>query len=331
MAIIIRRREFIMLAGGAAAWPLAAGAQSGSVRRIGVLMNAAATDTDAQARVAAFVQGLRALGWVEGQNLRIDVRWNAGEAELARTYAAQLIGLMPDVILAASTTNLTVVRQATSTVPVVFVQVSDPVAQGIVPTLARPGGNITGFTSFEYSMGGKWLDLLKQMSPSLARVAIMFNPQHPQSAFWSSSLEAAGPSLGVAVMAAPVNDTAEIERSIGRLASAPNSGLVVPTDAFLGLHSKLIVESAARHGLPSIYATADYLAHGGLMYYGYDFAGQFRQAAVYVDRILKGANPGDLPIQAPTKFELKINLKAAKALGIEVPIGLMLRADELVE
>jgi putative ABC transport system substrate-binding protein len=277
-----------------------------------------------------FVQALRKLGWIDGQNLRLDIRWHENNSERGRTFATELVAIAPDVILTAGTPQLTALLRATRTVPIVFLQVSDPVTQGFVASLAQPGGNITGFTAFEFSMGSKWLDLLKQMVPSLARVAVMFSPDTPQSKFWLNAVEAAGPP-GVEVMAAPVHDAGEIELAIERLASTPNSGLIVPTDNLLTLHSKLIADLTTRHRIPAIYNTPEYLMDGGLMYYGYVRTDQFRQAAVYVDRILKGATPGDLPIQAPAKFELMINLKTAKALGIEIPMGLMLRADELVE
>jgi ABC-type uncharacterized transport system substrate-binding protein len=323
----VKRREFITLLGGAAAaWPLVARAQQ--FRRVGVLVSTGTTDPS---YLAAFVQALRKLGWVDGQNLRLDIRWYETDPKRARAFATELVAIDPDVILTAGTSSLTILQSTTHTIPIVFLQVSDPVAQGFITSLAQPGGNITGFTAFEFGMGGKWLDLLKPISPDLARVAVLFHPQSPQSKLWVSSVEAAGASVGVEVMAAPVRDAAEVERSIGRLASQPNGGLIFPTDGFLTLNSKLVVDLAIRHRLPSISAIDLHLTNGALMYYGYVRPDQYRQAAVYVDRILRGAKPGDLPIQAPTKFELMINLKAAKALGIEVPMGLMLRADELVE
>jgi putative tryptophan/tyrosine transport system substrate-binding protein len=325
----IGRRDFITLLGGAAAWPVAARAQQADpMRRIGVLMNSAGTE---RSYVVEFVEALRKLGWIDGQNFHIEQRWHDNDVERARVYAVELVALAPDVILTATTSSLTAMQRATRTIPIVFLQVSDPVAQGFVTNLAKPGGNITGFTAFEFSMGGKWLDLLKQIAPSLARVAFLFNPETPQSQFFLSSVEAAGPLLGVEIVAAPVHDATEIERAIDRISGQPNGGLIVPTDDFIGLHKTLVAELASRHRLPSIYSTPDYFRSGGLMYYGYVRAEQFRQEAVYVDRILKGANPGDLPIQAPTKFELTINLKTAKLLEIEVPMGLMLRADDLVE
>jgi len=304
------------------------------MRRIGVLMNGAATELGPQSYVAAFVQSLRQLGWIEGQNVRLDVRWNAGNADLARTYAAQLIGMMPDVILVASTTNLGIMLQATHTVPIVFVQVSDPVAQGFVSNLAHPGGNVTGFSAYEFSIGGKWLDLLKQIAPKLARVAVMFNPEtSPQSKLFLPAIEAAAPSFGVQVVAVPVSVNADIEQSIESFARQPNGGLILPTDSTTRLRHKLIAELAARFRLPAISAFSEFPMEGGLMYYG-NFAGlvdEYRRAASYVDRILKGAKPADLPVQAPTKYELVINLKTAKALDLAIPESLLARADEVIE
>jgi ABC-type uncharacterized transport system substrate-binding protein len=331
----MRRRDFIKtIAGAAAVWPLAARAQSGPVRRIGVLMNGAATEAAPQSYVAAFVETLRQLGWVEGQNLRIDVRWNAGDAALARIYAAQLIGLMPDVILASSTTNLTVIQQATSTVPVVFVQVSDPVAQGFVASVTKPGGNLTGFSLFEFSVGGKWVDLLKEIAPGLARVGVMFNPDTaPQSKFFMRSVEEAAPSLGVQAIAVPVRATADIEPAIESFARVPNGGLILPTDTFTRLRYKLIIELASRYRLPAMSSQPEFIKDGGLMYYGasINLVDQFRQAASYVDRILKGAKPGDLPVQRGDKYTLAINLKTARALGLTVPLPLLGLADEVIE
>jgi putative ABC transport system substrate-binding protein len=329
----LRRRQFITLLGGAAAaWPLAAEAQSGPVRRVGVLMNSTATDATWQSYFAAFVQALRQFGWIEGQNVRIDTRWSAGDAALARIYAAQLIGLTPDVILASSTTNLTVIQQATSTVPVVFIQVSDPVAQGFVANVTRPGGNLTGFSMYEFSIGNKWLDLLKEIAPSLARVGVMFNPDtSPQSKFFMRSIEAAAPSLGVQASVIPVRATADIEPAFERF--APNSGLILPTDSFTNLRIELIADLAARHRVPSISGYDRFPKVGGLMYYGVQINSldQFQQAASYVDRILKGTQPGDLPIQRADKYTLVINLKVAKALGLTVPLPLVGLADEVIE
>ena len=331
----MRRRQFITLLSSAAVWPLAARAQQpGSAKRIGVLMNSVATDAVSQSFLAAFVQALLHLGWSEGQNIRIDVRWSAGDAALARIYAAQLIGLMPDVILASSTTNLAVLQQATSTVPVVFVQVSDPVEQGFVANLTKPGGNLTGFSLYEFSIGGKWLDLLKEVAPALARVAVVFNPDtSPQSKFFMRSIEAAAPSLGVQTVAMPVHTTADIEPALESFARTSNGGLILPTDSFTGLRRQLFVDLAARHRLPSISAQSQFPRDGGLMYYGasVNVLEQFRQAASYADRILRGAEPGDLPIQRVDKYTLIINLKTAKTLGLTVPLPVSGLADELIE
>jgi len=296
VSIDMRRREFITLVGGAAAaWPLAARAQSGSIRRVGMLMNGAATETAPQSWVSAFNQALRSLGWVDGRSIRFDVRWNAGDAQLARIYAAQLIGLAPDVILASSTLNLTVIRQATSTVPVIFVLVSDPVEQGLVASITKPGANITGFANYEFS------------------------------------IEAAAPSRGLQPFALTVADTADIEPAFESFARVPNGGLILPTDVFTNLRQDLIVELATRHRLPSISAYDSFPRDGGLMSYGVSYLDQFRRAATYVDRILKGEKPGDLPVQNPDKYSLIINLKTATALGLTVPLPLSGLADELIE
>jgi len=274
------------------------------------------------------------LGWIEGQNLRIDTRWSAGDAALARIYAAQLIGLTPEVILASSTTDLMVIQQATSTVPVVFIQVSDPVAQGFVTNVTRPGGNLTGFSMYEFAIGNKWLDLLKEIAPGLARAGVMFNPDtSPQSKFFMQSIEAAAPSLGVQASVIPVRATADIEPAFEHLARAPNGGLILPTDSFTNLRIELIADLAARHRLPSISAYDRFPKVGGLMYYGASIntLDQFQQAASYVDRILKGTKPGDLPIQRADKYTLVINLKVAKALGLTVPLPLAGLADEVIE
>jgi putative tryptophan/tyrosine transport system substrate-binding protein len=331
----MRRRQFISVLGGAvAAWPLAARAQSGAARRIGVLMNGAATEAAPQSYVATFVQALRQLGWVEGQTVHIDLRWSAGDAGLAQIYAAQLIGLTPDVVVTSSTTNLMAIRQATSTVPVVFLSVSDPVEQGFVTNVTRPGGNLTGFSMFEFSVGGKWLDLLKEIAPDLARVGVMFNPDtSPQSKFFMRSIEAAAPSHGVQAIVVPVRATADIEPAFENFARAPNGGLILPTDTFTNLRHKLIADLAARHRLPAISAYDRFPREGGLMYYGafVSVPDQFRQAATYVDRILKGVKPGELPIQRADKYSLIINLKTAKALGLTVPLPLLGLADEVIE
>jgi len=335
MSGMVKRREFITLLGGAAVvWPLAARAQqSGRVRRLGVLMNGAPSDPFNRALLAEFVAGLQDLGWKDNQNLHIELRWSAGDPERARAQAVELVGLTPDVILAVSSLNLTSIQRTSTTIPVVFTFVSDPVAQGFVSNLAKPGGNLTGFTSYEFSIGGKWLDLLKQIAPGLTRVAVMFNPDtSPQSKFFVSSVESAVPSFGVQAIAAPVRDSADIEPAIADFAHQPNGGLIFPTDSFTLLRRQLIVDLAARYRLPAIYAFREFVEAGGLMRYGEtQHTDQFRQASFYVDRILKGEKPGDLPIQQPTKYALSINLKAARSLGIELPMALMLRADEVIE
>jgi len=334
----MKRRDFIRLFGtAAAAWPLAVRAQQGGpTRRVGVLMNGVATEGEPQSYLAAFSEALRRAGWNEGQNLRIDVRWNAGDAELARTYAAQLLGLLPDVILASSSTNLTVVRQATSTTPVVFVQVSDPLVQGFVPNLTHPGGNITGFSQYEFSIAGKWLDLLKQIAPGLARVAVMFNPDTaPQSRFVMQSAETSAQAVGLRAIAVPIRSTAEIEPALERFAGEPNGGLLLPTDTFTRLRLELILDAALRLRLPAIGSTAEFAKKGGLLTYNSsspdNLRDQFRQAAGYVDRILKGAKAGDLPVQQESRYIFVINLKTAKQLGLTVPPTLQYAADEVIE
>jgi ABC-type uncharacterized transport system substrate-binding protein len=332
----MKRRHFITLLGGAAAtWPRVARAQQADrAKRVAVLMNSAASDATYQSYLAAFTEALRQLGWVGGQNIGIEVRWSAGDAALARSYAAQLIGLLPDVILASSTNNLKAIQEATDTIPVVFVQVSDPVAQGFVANMTKPGGNITGFSMYEVAIGSKWLDLLKEVAPGLTRVAFMFNPEaSPQSQFFMRAIEGAAPSLGVQPVAVPVRATADIEAAIENFARAPNGGLILPTDSFILLRFRLIADLAARYRLPSISAQNQFAREGGLMSYGADInmTNQLRLAASYVDRILKGAKAGDLPIQRADKYALIINLKTAKALGITVPLPLSGLADEIIE
>jgi putative ABC transport system substrate-binding protein len=297
-------------------------------------MDRVATDPTRQSFLAGFVQALRQLGWIEGQNLRIDVRWSAGDAALARTYAAQLIGLMPDVILASTTINLTVIREATITVPVVFLLISDPVAQGFVASMGHPGGNLTGFSRYEFSIGGKCLDLLKEVAPGLARVAVIFDPEaSPQSKFFMQEIEATGSPHGVQPTAVPVRTNADIEPALESFARQPNGGLMLMTNAFTVLRNKLIADRAIRYRLPSISIGAEFTKNGGLMRYsaGIDVPDQFRRAASYVDRIFKGEKPGDLPVQGPTKFELVINLKTAKALGLTIPETLLATADEVIQ
>jgi putative tryptophan/tyrosine transport system substrate-binding protein len=331
----MKRREFIAGLGGAAAWPLAARAQqSAPIRRVGVLMDGPVTQADYQSYLAAFVQGLRQLGWTEGENLRMDVRWNAANAVLARTYAEELIGLMPDVILAISTVNLTAIRQATSTVPVVFLVVADPVAQGFVASAPHPGGNFTGFSFLEFSLGSKWLGLLKEVAPGVGRVAVMFNPDAaPQTKLFMPVIEAAAQSLGVQAIATPVRSTADIEPALASFVRQPNGGLILPGDSFTRVHQKLIANLTGHFRLPSIGGIPDFAKDGGLMDYSpfINLLGQFRQAASYVDRILNGSKPDGLPIQRPDKYRFVFNLWSAKTLGLTVPLPVLALADEVIE
>jgi putative ABC transport system substrate-binding protein len=330
----MRRREFITLLGSVAAWPAAARAQqSDRVRRVGVLMSAAATEVEHQRNLAAFVQEMRRLGWSEGQNLRLDVRWNAGDASLSHTYSAELIGLMPDVILSGSTVSLAALQQATKTIPIVFVSVADPLTQGFVSDMRRPGGNVTGLSLFEFSLGGKWLSLLKDVAPVLRRIAVMFSPgTAPYFKFLVPVFDAAAPSLGVEVIYLPVLTESEIEPALTAFARAPNGGLMLLGDSFPRLHHKEIADLAGRYRLPSIAPNGLAMA-GGLMDYGpsFDLVRHYAQAATYVDRVLRGANPGDLPVQTPTNYKLVLNLRTAKALGLTVPDGLVLAADEVID
>ena len=330
----MKRRDFITLIGGVAAWPLAARAQpqADRMRLIGVLMGYAENDLEARGWIKAFVQGLKALDRVEGNNIRIEYRWATGDIEQMRSDAFDLVGLRPDVILSGSTPALTAVTRESRSVPIVFVNVADPVDQGFVSSLARPGGNVTGFTSLEFSMGGKWIEALKEISPSLARAVIIFNPPTaPYFASFMRSVEPTASSLAVRLVLAPVHDAADIERAIGVAKNETNAGLVVVPSAFTTIHRDLIIGLAARHRLPSVYGFSYYAASGGLIAYGIDVRDMYARVARYVDRILKGENPSDLPIQAPTKFELVINLKTAKAIGLEVPPMLLARVDEVIE
>jgi putative ABC transport system substrate-binding protein len=331
----MKRRDFITLLGGTAAWPLAARAQSNDrVRRIGVLTNDAAPSQAFATRsyLAALEQVLRALGWKIGQNLQIEYRWGNFDPERITAEAGELVALAPDLILAITTASLTAALKATQTIPIVFVSVSDPVVQGFVTNLAHPGGNTTGFVTYEFSIAGKWADLLKQIKPALAHVGLMFNPTtSPQSKFFLNAIESAAPALGVDVTPLSVQTTADIEPAIAGFASRPNGGLVIGTDGFLTSNRATVVELAARYHLPAVYAQRDYAQAGGLMSYIADNPESYRGAAVYIDRILKGAKPGDLPVQLPSKFTLVINYRAAQALGLELPMGLMLSADEVIE
>jgi putative ABC transport system substrate-binding protein len=331
----MRRREFIALLGGATfAASRSARAQGANARRIGVLMNAAANESLPQSMLSAFVARLNELGWVEGKSARIDVRWNAGNADLARMNAGQLIGLMPDVILVASTTNLLAIQQVTNKTPIVFVQTTDPVAQGFVPNLTHPGGNITGFFGTEFSIGGKWLDLLKQVSPGLERAAVVFNPgTSPQAKFYVPAIENVAPSFGMRIVPKPVASPVDIENAIGELARQPNGAVILLTDTYVRLNQKLIADLARRHRLPSISPVLEFVKDGGLLSYTTtgDPVGQYRQAAEYVDRILKGTKAGDLPVQGATTLRLAINMKTARTLGLEIPPKLLFTADEVIE
>jgi putative ABC transport system substrate-binding protein len=329
----MKRREFITLLGGAATtWPLAARAQQPErVRRIGVLMGLAATDAEGQARFAAFLQGLQEFGWAIGRNVIIDIRWSTGNNTDFRKYAMELVALGPEVILAYSSDVVAPLLQVTRTVPIVFAVVVDPVGAGYVDSLARPGGNITGFTVFEYSMSGKWLQLLKEIAPGVTRVAVLRDPSIASGPAEFAVIQAAAPSLGVELRPVDVRDEGEIERALSLFAQNPNSGLIVTASGQAISHRDLIIASAARHRLPAVYFVRVWAAAGGLISYGPDVLDQLRRAAGYVDRILKGDKPADMPVQAPTKYELVINLKTAKALGLTVPLGLQQRADELIE
>jgi putative tryptophan/tyrosine transport system substrate-binding protein len=328
----MQRRDFITLLGGAVALPLAARAQeSERMRRIGVLLPGTAADAEYQARMAAFLQGLQQLGWSDGRNVRIDIRYAAGDANLIRKYAAELIALAPDVILAPGTTSLGPLLQATRTVPIVFTTLLDPVGAGFVDSLARPGGNATGFIAFEYSLSGKWLELLKQIAPSLTRVAILRDPATAAGIGQFAAIQSAAPSFGVELRPIDMREADEIERAVTAFARSSNGGLIVTAGSGSVIHRDLIIKLAARHQLPTVYGAHHFVTGGGLISYGPDRIDQYRQAAGYIDRILKGEKPGDMPVQAPTKYELVINLKTAKALGLTVPPSVLARADKVIE
>jgi putative ABC transport system substrate-binding protein len=330
----MRRREFLGVLGVAmAAWPLAARAQqAGRVRRVGALMNFTESDPQSRDRVAALQQGVEKLGWTIGRNIQIDYRWYMGDDERARSAVVELLRLEPDVILANSIGAVRAAQQATRTVPIVFTAVSEPVEQGLVASLAHPGGNITGFTNLEPSVAGKWLELLKEIAPRVTRVALMFKPgSNLVISSFVRSAEIAAPKFAVETIEVPVHELAHVEAVIERLGSEPGSGLVLPPDIFTSSHHKLIVDLASRYRLPAVYAFRYFATAGGLLSYGPDVTDQFRRAVPYIDRILRGEMPADLPVQAPTKFELVINLKTAKALGLNVPLHLQQLADDVIE
>jgi putative tryptophan/tyrosine transport system substrate-binding protein len=327
----VRRRDFITLVGGAAAWPLAARAQqSSTARRIGVLMNYLADEPEGQARVIAFTQALQKLGWSEGSNLRIDTRWTGADPGLFRQYAAELVQSAPDVILASSNASVIALQQVTRSVPIVFANLVDPVGGGLVASLARPGGNTTGFVAFEYSLAGKWVELLKEIAPNVNRAAVLRDPSLSSGIGQFAAIQSTAPSVGVDLSVIDSRDAAEIERAIAAFADEPNSGLIL-TLGTAARHLEQITAPAIRYRLPSVFGLRFFTAGGGLASYGPNASENFSHAAAYVDRILKGAKPADLPVQAPTKYELVVNLKTAKALGLSVPQSLLSRADQVIE
>jgi putative ABC transport system substrate-binding protein len=329
----MKRREFITLLGGATAWPLAARAQQADrMRRIGVLMAVPENDHEYQAFLAAFREGLQKLGWAEGRNIRIDTRWAALDAEAMQRFAKELVALQPDLIVSQSTPTTASLLQQTRTIPIIFALVIDPIGSGFVASLPRPGGNVTGFIAMEGSLAGKWLELLKEIAPRVTRVAFLFNPATaPYAEYFLNPFKAAAASFAVEGIATPVRDSSELESVVAAQAREPNGGLIVMPESFLNTHRVEITSLAARYRLPAVYAFRFFTEFGGLLSYGNDFIDNYRRAATYVDRILKGEKPADLPVQAPTRYETVINLKTAKALGLEVPATLLARADEVIE
>jgi putative ABC transport system substrate-binding protein len=328
----MRRREFIKLLGSAAAMPVPARAQQpDQMRRIGVLMDTALDDPDSAPRNAAFLRGLQQLGWTDGRNVRIDTRWAAGDAALHRRYAAELVALAPDVILATASPTVAALLAATRTVPIVFAHSADPVGAGFIDSLARPGGNATGFVLFEYGISAKWLELLKELAPRVTRVAVLRDPATAAGMGQFGAIQSAAPSFGMELRPVNTRDPGEIERALTNFATEPNGGVIVTANPLAAFHRELIIGLAARHRLPTVYPNRTFGASGGLMSYGTNFLDQYRLAAGYIDRILKGEKPADMPVQAPTKYELVINLKTAKALGITVPATMLARADEVIE
>jgi putative ABC transport system substrate-binding protein len=330
---MIRRRKFVTLLGGAAAaWPLAARAQQpGGMRRIGVLSVLGEDDREMKAWLAVFRQGLEGHGWSEGRNVRIDARFAAADAERALALAGELVALQPEVILAQSTEIAAALKKETRAIPIVFIAVSDPIGSGLVASLARPGGNLTGLLNFEATITGKWLAMLKEIAPPLARVVLVANPKTTPYDYFVRAAEAAASALAIELVASPVETAADIERSIASFASMPNGGVLLVPDGTTIVHRDLIIALTARHRLPAVYSARYFVTAGGLMSYGSDRADVFRQAASYVDRILRGANPAEMPVQTPVKYETVVNLKTAKALGLEVPPSLLVRADEVIE
>jgi putative ABC transport system substrate-binding protein len=328
----IGRREALSVLGGAAAWPLAATAQQGErIRRVGVLSGLGENDPQGRARIDAFQNELQKLGWTLGRNLDLDVRWAGASAERLQTQPAELVKLAPDVILASATVSLAALQRVTSTIPIVFAQVTDPVGAGFVKSLARPGGNITGFTQHEFSIAVKWLELLKELAPRTERIAVMYDPANPADAGYRQTMSPYAPRFGVELSNYPVRDAVEIERAIGAIADKPNGGLIVLPGSSPSVHRKLVIALAERNRLPAVYAFRYWPESGGLASYGIDNIDLHRRAASYVDRILKGATPAELPVQHATKFELVVNLKTAKALGLDPPITLLARTDEVIE
>jgi putative tryptophan/tyrosine transport system substrate-binding protein len=329
----MRRREFIAGLGGAAAWPLAARAQRGDrMRRVGVLMNVVLEDPSGLAEVTAFRQGLTELGWIEGRNIDIEFRWPGGDIERVQTFAKELVGLRPDVLIGRSTPGTAALKQETGTIPIIFVNVTEPVEQGFVQSLARPGGNITGLTNFEASIGGKWLQLLREADQRIVRVAAIYNPQTaPFAGLFLRAVQSAAPTFAVEAVAMPIQSDADIEAALTMFARQPFGGLIAVPDSFTVQRRDLIIALAARNRVPALYTNLVSTPIGGLMSYSVDTRDLMQRAATYVDRILKGANPADLPVQHPAKFELSINLKTAKALGLTVPSALLVSADEVIE
>jgi putative ABC transport system substrate-binding protein len=329
----MRRREFITLLGSAAAaWPLAVRAQQAErMRRIGMLINLAADDPVSAHRIAAFAQGLQEAGWTVGRNVRVDYRWSGGVADTARRLAAELVALAPDVIVTAGASHVTAVLQASRTIPIVFYSVTDPVGGGLIASMARPGGSATGFILFEFSMSAKWLELLKQIAPGVTRAAVIRDPSNPTGTGQFGAIQSMAPSLRIELFPVDVRSAGEIERGLAEFARAPNGGLIVTANPLASANRDAIISLAARHRLPAVYSSRDFVANGGLASYAPDADFQARQAGLYVARILNGEKPGDLPVQAPTKFELVINLKTAKELGLQVPDLVLVRADEAIE